>query len=80
MIEAAENLPHALDRVWRVWIDHRIDLFCDSRRKRGALGAAGDDTRSSQLPDRPGRWEAAGVGHVAELSDGAEHQETVLLS
>ena len=45
MIEAAENLPHALNRVWRVWIDHRIDLFYDSRRKR-------DDFRATDSPSR----------------------------
>jgi len=62
MIEAAENLPHAVNRVWRIWIDHRIDLFYDSRRKR-------DDFRATDSPSRtiincrsPGRREAA-VGH-----------------
>ncbi|MGA7790831.1 MAG: hypothetical protein WCA56_21995 [Xanthobacteraceae bacterium] len=47
MIKAAENLPHALNRGWRVWIDHGIYFFSDSRRKRGDLGAAGDQTRCS---------------------------------
>ena len=45
MIEAAENLPHALNRVWRVWIDHRVQFFDDSRRKR-------DDFRATDSPSR----------------------------
>ena len=36
MTEAPENLAHAVNRVWRIRVDHRIDLVGESRRKQVA--------------------------------------------